>query len=163
MKTSDNEWRRSLAHAEDRIELFNSFTDFKEIYRKIAEEGSHISLTSYLFLASRVMTIPREYLSKVHFSKEQIRSYYAAWPLKKTSQWKEPLNRHILLLDQAGITKLKREELLRKPPRIDDTEIKPMGLQHLLGLLIFWALGMLIATLIFFAELCIHKAKQLHI
>ena len=94
--TSQNEWHvKAFQKAEFR-------EDWTEDDILIAKHGKSCSTRSQLAFYDKVNMKPNhKNLPEVHFSRETLQSYFAAWAVQKTSIWKEPINHHILQYHQV--------------------------------------------------------------
>ena len=61
---------------------------------------------------------------------------------------------------KAGITKYKKEKLWYLPPKTEETRFQPLGLEHIMGLVVFLSVGLVSATIVFFLELWNKKGNK---
>ena len=94
--TAANEWRvKAFEQAEINV-------DWDDDTMLVAKHGKSCSPSAKFGYYDRVHTNPNyKNLPDVHFSRESIKPYFAAWAVQKTSLWKEAINKHILLYHQV--------------------------------------------------------------
>ena len=147
LNTSENEWH--VKASEKLIERDNKYA--ADDLLRVARDGEACRLTTeYLFyMKTRSKSIP-----KVYFGKEMIKPYFYGWSVQKESIWKEPINRHILLNHQSGLLIKSYNDLFSAPPASQQSDLKPLNMNHFLGPFFILLVMLVIASLVFFLEIC---------
>ena len=121
--------------------------------KKIAMHGRACRIMSEFSFYNRLKSSKElKSLNEVHFSRETLKPYYQAWCVQKQTIWKESLNRHILLHDQAGLLVKAQSDLFSAPPTMEEDNLKPLGMKYFIGFFIVWAIMNFISIIVFFGK-----------
>merc|ERR1712013_640235 len=148
LETSPNVWQRKAAQNARVLGDPRKITTSVETL--IQNDGSHAMVLPVLTVIWRLKG--QEKQIPLHFSEENLYSYYLGWVMAKKSPWKTVINNHIGLYKQAGLQVKQERAVVRNLKPASKEDLEKLKFEHIILPLCLLVFGLTISTIQFLIE-----------